>query len=229
MYFHLLLWKLVYNLHSEWVVFFFCFFRIISYSRSVLSKPVRNIWGFGTWSTAKLSVSRRYYFYVYKSVTRNILDIHFPYRIVNGEVESSRHKTTLSRRPNPAYKKRTNYLLRNEGNETYKALYFFFFINNAGSERLRFAWESDKCLILGFGILCSPDLVGRKRGIRYRSEESRMSSRVENRCSQIARVVRTNLELSSTKISQWHYYLTYKNAPGVKNPLTCVERFVTMV
>lgn len=91
----------------------------------------------------------------------------FSYRIVNGEVESSRHKTTLSRRvagPNPAYKNRTNYLLRNEGNETYKALYFFFFINNAGSERLRFAWESDKCLILGFSILCSPDLAGRKRG-----------------------------------------------------------------
>lgn len=115
-YFHLLLSKFVYNLHSEWVVFFFCFFRNISYSRSVLSKPVRNIWGFGTWSTAKLSVSRRYYFYVYKSVTRNIFDIHFPYRIVNGEVESSRHKTTLSRRPNPAYKK-TNKLPSQERRE----------------------------------------------------------------------------------------------------------------
>lgn len=147
----------------------------------------------------------------------------FSYRIVNGEVESSRHKTTLSRRPNPAYKNRTNYLLRNEANETYKALYFFFFINNAGSERLRFAWESDKCLILGFGILCSPDLAERKRGIRYRSEESGMSSRVENRCSQIARVVRANLELSSTKITRRHYYLTNKNAPGVKNPYECVE------
>lgn len=173
------------------------------YSRSVLSKPERNsileVLGL---DQLQNSVFRVAIIFMCINQWLGIFSISiFSYRIVNGEVESSRHKTTLSHRPNPAYKNRTNYLLRNEGNETYKALYFFFFINNAGSERLRFAWESDKCLILGFGILCSPDLAGRKRGIRYRSKESRMSSRMENRCSQIARVVRESWEFSLTKMT----------------------------
>lgn len=175
----------MYNLHSEWVVFVFCFFRNIC-TVAVFCLNLYEIFEVSGLDQLQNSVFRVANIFMCINQWLGIFSISiFPYRIVNGEVESSRHKTTLSRRPNPAYKKRANYLLRNEANETYKALYFFFFINNAGSERLRFAWESDKCLILGFGFLCSPDLVGRKRGIRYRSEEFRMSSRVENRCSKL--------------------------------------------